>query len=116
MIRGLMALPTCLSASWQVSSVGRHNRRYSRRVLFGIYVDNHHTTAAGFSVTRKEVKYVELSTTRHFVPLTFETLDPISSSAMTFLKEIGHHLTLATDTSMETAHLFQRLSIALQRF
>ena len=35
---------------------------------------------------------------------------------MNFLKELGRHLTLATDNPMETSYLFQRLSVALQCF
>ena len=33
-----------------------------------------------------------------------------------FLKALGLSLTLATDNPMETAYLFQRLSVALRRF
>ena len=72
--------------------------------------------AAQLAATRKETKYVELSTTHHFVPLAFESLDPIGSKATIFLKELGRRLTLATDNPLETEHLFQRLSVALQRF
>ena len=72
--------------------------------------------AAQLSATRKETKYADLSTTHHFVPLAFESLGPIGSKATIFLKELGRRLTLATDNPLETAHLFQRFSVALQRF
>ena len=72
--------------------------------------------AAQLAATRKETRYVDLSTTHHFVPLAFESMGPIGSKATIFLKELGRRLTLATDNTLETAHLFQRLSVALQRF
>ena len=72
--------------------------------------------AAQLAATRKETKYVNLSKTHHFVPLAFESMGPIGSKTIIFLKELGRRLTLATDNPLETAHLFQRLSVALQRF
>ena len=72
--------------------------------------------AAQLAATRKETKYVDLSTTHHFVPLAFESMGPIGSKATNFLKELGRFLTLATDNPLKTAHLFRRLSVALQRF
>ena len=72
--------------------------------------------AAELAATGKEAKYVELSTTRRLVPLAFESLGLIGSKATNFFKELCHCLTLATDYSLETAYLFQRLSVALQRF
>ena len=72
--------------------------------------------AAQLAATRKETKYVDLSTTHHFVPLAFESMGPIGSKATIFLKELGRRLTLAMDNPLETAHLFQRLSVALQCF
>ena len=68
------------------------------------------------ATTRKEAKYVKLSTTHHFVPLAFESLGPIGSKASNFLKERGRRLTLATKNPLETAYLFQRLPVAMQHF
>ena len=48
--------------------------------------------AAELTATRKKVKYVELSTTHQFVPLTFGSLDLISSEATKFLKELCLYL------------------------
>ena len=44
--------------------------------------------AAELAATRKEVKYVELSTTQNFVPLAFESLGPIGYKAMAFLEKL----------------------------
>ena len=72
--------------------------------------------AAELAATKKEAKYAELSTTHHFVPSAFESMGPIGSKATNFLKELGRRLTLATDNTLETAHLFQRMSVVLQLF
>ena len=73
--------------------------------------------AAELAATRKEVKYVELSTTPHFVPLAIESLSPIGSRATHFFKKLGHRLTLGSGQPQENPlHLFQRLPLALQSF
>ena len=71
---------------------------------------------AELAITRKEAKYVKLSTTNHSVPLAFKSMGPIGSKAMNFLKELDRRLTPATDSSLQIACLFQHLSVALQRF
>jgi hypothetical protein len=73
-------------------------------------------SASEIAASRKEEKYIDLATMHTFVPLAFETLGPICSKALTFLRELGRRLTMATDNICETAFLFQRLSIAIQRF
>jgi len=50
------------------------------------------------------------------MPLAFETLGPLSSSTTVFLTELGRRLSASTGELRETAFLFQRLSIAVQRF
>ena len=67
------------------------------------------SAAAELVATRKEAKYVEFSTTYHFVPPALESLGSIDSKATNFLKELGCRLTLATANPLETAYLFQRL-------
>ena len=72
--------------------------------------------AAQLAAARKETKYVELSKTHHFVRLAFESLGLLGSKATIFSKELGRRLTLTTDNPLETAYMFQRLSVALKRF
>jgi hypothetical protein len=72
--------------------------------------------AAELATTRKERKYTVLSATHTFIPIAFESLGPVGSRATRFLKELGRRLTVATDNPLETSYLFQRVSIALQRF
>ena len=48
--------------------------------------------AAEAAAGRKEVKYVQITNTHHFVPLAFETLGPINSKGIAFLSEFGRHI------------------------
>ena len=70
-------------------------------------------SAADLAVSRKEEKYVDIATTHILVPLAFETLGPICSKALVFLKKLGRRL---TEDKRETVFLFQRLSVAMQRY
>ena len=72
-------------------------------------------SAAEIAASRKEEKYAALSN-YIFIPLAFESFGPIGRKATTFLRDLGRRLTLATQDPLETAHLFQRVSVAIQRF
>src|SRR6218665_2145451 len=72
--------------------------------------------AAELAANRKISKYSELTTSYHFVPIAFETMGPINSSWVALIKELGRRMTLITGDIKETSYLFQRLSVALQRF
>jgi hypothetical protein len=73
-------------------------------------------SAAELACTRKEHKYSELSNNYLFIPLAFESLGSVASKTLIFLRDLGRRLTGASEDSRETAFLFQRLSIAIQRF
>jgi len=72
--------------------------------------------AAEAAAKRKEEKYVEISRTHLFFPIAFETFGPINQTGIDFLSTLGHRLSLCTDDPRESFFLFQRLSIAIQRF
>ena len=74
--------------------------------------------AAELAANRKISKYSELTTSYHFVPIAFETMGPINSSVVALIKELGRRMTLITGDIKETSYmyLFQRLSVAIQRF
>ena len=72
--------------------------------------------AADLAASRKEAKYSDLPSRYIFQPLAFETLGPLSASTIAFVTELGRRLSQSTDDSRETAFLFQRLSVAIQRF
>ena len=73
-------------------------------------------SAAELAATRKEEKYIELSADHIFIPIAIETLGPLCSKALVFLRELGKRLTRVTDDPRESQFLFQRLSVAIQRF
>src|SRR6218665_429981 len=51
-----------------------------------------------------------------FTPLALETLCPINCEGLSFVSELGQKLRATTGEMCETAFLFQRISIAIQRF
>ena len=72
--------------------------------------------AAENAAIRKEAKYQDLTREFIFTPIALETLGPVSSQATTFLAELGKRITSVTGDPRESAFLFQRVSIVLQRF
>ena len=45
-----------------------------------------------------------------------ESIGPICAEALTFFGELGRRISVATGDMSETTFLFQRLSIAIERF
>src|SRR6218665_3051344 len=66
--------------------------------------------------TRKTEKYSEISSTNLFTPLALETLGPINGEGLSSFSELGQKLRATTGEMRETAFLFQRISITIQRF
>jgi hypothetical protein len=73
-------------------------------------------SAAELAASRKEVKYAGLAQRYDFVPVAVESHGSFSTAAMCFLKDLGRRITAVTADARETSFLFQRLSVALQRF
>jgi hypothetical protein len=73
-------------------------------------------SAAEIAAARKVDKYLNLSATHTFVPIALETLGPISVQSLSFLREVGSRLSRATGDARESTFLFQRFSVAIQRF
>ncbi len=77
------------------------------------------TTAGGaaeFAAERKEDKYAQLTSSYLFTPVSCETVGLMSSKALTFLNDLGRRIASVTGDQREGAFLFQRLSVAIQRF
>jgi hypothetical protein len=72
--------------------------------------------AAELAATRKEEKYTCLSRKYIFQPLAFENCGAMNESAYDFFRTVGRKITEITGEKRETAFLFQRLSVSLQRF
>ena len=73
-------------------------------------------SAAELAAVRKQAKYAELAQRYEFVPIAVESHGTYLTTATALLADLGRSLSAATSDAKETAHLFQRLSIALQRF
>ena len=86
------------------------------------YVDAYVTTsarqagaAATHAANNKISKYSQLMTTHVFYPVAIETAGTWHYQAVELIKEIGRRTTTITGDTRETVHLFQQLSVALQR-
>ena len=64
----------------------------------------------------KTGKYEDLAKTYRFCPIAFETFGPINELGQSFFQSLGQLLSSTTGDSRETAFLFQRVSITIQRF
>ena len=73
-------------------------------------------SAATAASVRKSAKYSSLSSSHVFCPLAVETLRPLADDAQLFLTEIGRRATLRTADPREAMFLYQRISVAIQRF
>jgi len=72
--------------------------------------------AAENASIRKESKYAEIAQSNIFMPIAGETLGPISLQAREFLTDLGRRISSVTGDIREGSYLFQRISVALQRF
>jgi len=50
------------------------------------------------------------------VPVAVETMGAINEAGMNFLGDLGRRITKHTDDHRESAFLFQRISVLIQRF
>jgi hypothetical protein len=73
-------------------------------------------SAAEAAATRKDSKYDEISRVHLFYPIAFEIMGPINQVGQDFISDLGRRISSSTDDPRETFFLFQRLSVAVQRF
>ena len=64
---------------------------------------------------RKRDKYKELDDRYEVVPIVVETLGALGPSAQSFLRSLGHRLSLKSGESRATEFLIQSVSVAIQR-
>jgi len=62
------------------------------------------------------MKYSNLLANLIFQPIAVENLGEFSSSSSDFISTLGHKISSVSGEERETSFLFQRLSVALQRF
>jgi len=72
--------------------------------------------AAKAAASRKEVKFSDLPATVTFQPIAVETLGPINKSAVDLFQELGRKISSKFQEERQSAYLFQRLSVTVQRF
>ena len=71
---------------------------------------------AEMAASRKESKYTNLQNHYLFQPIAVETLGPINESACCFLDDLGRRISLYSNDVRERSFLYQRISVAIQRF
>ena len=72
--------------------------------------------ATELAASHKVAKYVGLSVQGDFVPIGVESRGPINRDALQFLGELGRRLAETTGDVRASSFLFQRISVAVQRF
>ena len=70
---------------------------------------------AGEAERRKRLKYSNLISCYHFVPIATETLGVFGLEAWSFLKELGYHFRDTTVDPLSHHFLLQRISAAIQQ-
>ena len=71
--------------------------------------------AAEQAANLKIEKYRELIPKYLFVPVAVETLGPINEEGANFLCDLGSRIKKITQDRLEKCHIFQRISVAVQR-
>ena len=72
--------------------------------------------AAERAAELKVAKYSAISVSHEFLPIALETLGPMNPGAAAFVSSLGKRIATVTGDARESAFLFQRLSMTLQRF
>ena len=71
--------------------------------------------AAEKAVVNKATKYVALSAMHSFVPVAIETSGAWCPQSVEFIEDLGRRITTIINWPLETAYLYQRMSVRLQR-
>jgi len=95
--------------------VGRHSERRSLVVRARDVPDTRRGSRGG-SRKENEQAYTSLAQSYVFVPVAAETMGAINKDGMDFLGDLGRRITQCTDDHRESAFLFQRLSMLIQRY
>ena len=72
-------------------------------------------SAATHAAEMKCTKYQELDATHLFFPIAIETAGTWDKRAIQLIDQIDRRCMIETDDQRETAYLYQRISIAIQR-
>ena len=72
--------------------------------------------AAELAASRKLEKYATIDARYLFEPIAVETLGVINTSACHLLNDLGRRMTVNSGEARETAFLYQRISVLIQRY
>jgi hypothetical protein len=72
--------------------------------------------AAEASAERKTSKYGVLTHHYSFVPIAIETFGPVCAESQSVIRDIGKRVSAALSDPREAVLLFQRMSVAAQRY
>ena len=95
--------------------MGRHRYRHTGAILSASDI-RASGAAAEAAAERKMAKYGQLAQSYTFIPVAFETLGPINNAGLEFLSDLGRRISQESNDHRESAVLFQRLSVLIQRF
>ena len=71
--------------------------------------------AAKCAAAIKTTKYLDITSTHIFYPISIETAGSWEVQAVELMEDIERRTTVATNDQNETMYLFQRISMAIQR-
>ena len=71
-------------------------------------------SAASSAANSKIAKYADLSATHVFMPVAIDAAGSWNQQAIDATEDIGRRISVITQEPLETIHLFQRISVAIQ--
>ena len=71
--------------------------------------------AAEQAAVNKTTKYVALAATHSFVPVAVKKSGAWYPQSAEFIEDLGRRITTITNEPLETTHLYQSMSVILQR-
>jgi len=71
---------------------------------------------AEMAASRKQAKYAIEQIPIWLRPIAVETLGPLNESATSYVHDLGRRISLVSGEDSEPQFLFQRVSVAIQRF
>ena len=64
---------------------------------------------------RKRVKYTELATSHHFIPVAIETTDVFRPETLGFFQDLGRRIREESGKPQSYHYLIQRIAVAVQK-
>jgi len=94
--------------------MGCHHSRHHCRLTHIDATSAEAGSAANNAANSKTDKYVDLTAIHVFIPIAIETAGSWNQQAIDATEDIGRRISVITEEPLETIHLFQRISVAIQ--